>query len=71
MVEKIVMNFRAQKINVSGFAHVPLTSRLRSAHIDAHVAAHVVLPRSATRRLYLWGGYVFISPWEKARSECV
>ncbi|KPL84169.1 hypothetical protein SE15_03115 [Thermanaerothrix daxensis] len=60
MVEKIAMNFRASKSNVSGFADVPLTSRLRSADVDADNDADVGLRRSATSPLFWMGGYVYI-----------
>lgn len=57
MVEEIRMFFESQKINVSGFADVPLTSRLRSADVDADNDADVVLSGSPTSRLFGWGGY--------------
>ncbi len=60
MFEKIVMFFRAPKINVSGFADVPLTSRLRYADTPADTPADALFSRRATRRLFLWGGYVYI-----------
>lgn len=46
MVEEIRMFFESQKINVSGFADVPLTSRLRSADVDADNDADAVLSGS-------------------------
>lgn len=52
MVEKIAMFFRVPKINVSGFADAPLTSRLRSADIDADFDADAGLRRSPTSRLF-------------------
>lgn len=58
MVEKIAMNFRVPKINVSGFADVPLTSRLRSADIDADIDADTGFSRSPTSPLFFMGGYV-------------
>ena len=57
MVEKITMFFIAQKINVSGFADVPLTSRLRSADIDADLDADAGFSRRSTSPLFLGYGY--------------
>lgn len=66
MVEEIMMFFIARKINVSGFAHAPLTSRSRSAHVDAHSSAHAGLHRNLTSPLFFVGGYVNIPLINKA-----
>ena len=58
MVEKNVMFFEGLKTNVSGFADVPLTSRLRSADTPADVDADAGFSRSPTSRLSRRGGYV-------------
>ncbi|WP_322793579.1 hypothetical protein [Bellilinea sp.] len=57
-VEKIVIFEKGQKSNVSGFADVPLTLRLRSADVDADATADVVFSRNPTSPLFLWCGYV-------------
>ncbi len=58
MVEKNAMFFKGLKMNVSGFAHAPLTFRSPSAHFDAHIAAHVRFLQRPTSPLFSWGDYV-------------
>uniref|UniRef100_A0A7C4L0P9 VCBS repeat-containing protein n=1 Tax=Bellilinea caldifistulae TaxID=360411 RepID=A0A7C4L0P9_9CHLR len=66
MVEEIMMFFIARKINVSGIADVPLTSRLRSADVDADSDADVVISGSPASPLFFIGGYVNIPLINKA-----
>ncbi|WP_061919785.1 hypothetical protein [Bellilinea caldifistulae] len=66
MVEEIMMFFESPKINVSGIADVPLTSRLRSADFDADSDADVVLSGSPASPLFFTSGYVSIPMIKKA-----
>jgi len=60
MVEEMMMFFESQKINVSGIADAPLTSRLRSADITADNDADAVFSGSPTNPLFFTAGYVSI-----------